>query len=389
MTHRDALGTVICMPIRSRRSRIARTTLLDGAVALGLAAIEISSAALVARESGEPRLTLAAVILLLVETLPIAVLRRYPLPVWAVTWAAAATFGIRHYPDPFMHLGAVASLYGAVALGSRRTAIVVGVASMVVGMAATALAGDAPAIDYYVAAVSIVLVWLLADNQRAAVSTREHERERETRRIVGEERRRVARELHDIVAHRVSMMIVQAEAGASASSASHDAAERQFDAIATTGREALAELRRLLGVLRDDDRRAETTPQPGLDRLDALVEEMEGAGLSIGLTVEGDARPLPAGVELSGYRIVQEALTNSLRHAGPAHVEVRLRYSDDALDLEVVDDGAGPAEHAERRNSYGLVGIRERVALFGGTLSVGERPGGGFVVGARLPLTAR
>ena len=229
-------------------------------------------------------------------------------------------------------------------------------------------------------------MWILGNNRRVTAATLDAEREHETQRIVAEERRRVARELHDIVAHRVSMMIVQSEAGASVAAVSDDETAQRFDAIATSGREALAELRRLLGVLRDDDHTASIAPQPSIDQLDALVDEMVEAGLSIDVMVEGPMRPLPPGVELSGYRIVQEALTNALRHAGSTHVEVRLRYSDDALDLEVSDDGVG---RVGPTNGYGLVGIHERVALFGGTLTIGERPEGGFIVGARLPLAAR
>jgi signal transduction histidine kinase len=181
-------------------------------------------------------------------------------------------------------------------------------------------------------------------------------------------------------------MIVQSEAGASVANGTGAGVADRFDAIATTGREALAELRRLLGALRDPDDRDELAPQPGIDRLDALVEAMTGAGLSVVLHVEGPVRPLPAGVELSGYRIVQEALTNSLRHAGPVHVAVRLCYSEDALELEIADDGPGRRDGPP---GWGLVGIRERVAMFGGSVTVGERAGGGFVVGATLPLHAR
>jgi len=359
---------------------------VDLCIALSLAAIEISSAALVARESGEPRLTVTAVVLLLAETLPIVWVRRAPIPVLVVSGAAAGVFGVLDYPDPFLHLGVLVAFYVAACLWSTRTAVIALVTALVATFAATALAGDSDAVDFYVAVVSVVLAWALGRNQRRRLHELDAERDAEAARLVAEERQRIARELHDIVAHRVSMMIVQSEAGGSVASGANDDLAERFDAIATSGREALSELRRLLGVLRDDTRPDELSPQPGMDRLEALVDEMAGAGLSVELHVEGRVRSLPPGVELSGYRIVQEALTNSLRHAGPAKVAVRLRYSEDALDLEIADDGLGTRD---RSAGWGLVGIRERVAMFGGSVTMGERPGGGFVVDATLPLATR
>jgi signal transduction histidine kinase len=306
--------------------------------------------------------------------------------VLAVSAIAACVFGIRNYPDPFLHLGALLALYALACLCPRRTTVIAGALTLLVAFAATALAGDADAVGFYLVGVTVALAWLLGWNQQTRVQELETERDFHAERVVAEERQRVARELHDIVAHRVSMMIVQSEAGGSVASGGGDDVAERFDANAASGREALTELRRLLGVLRNQDEADQLAPQPSIDRLDSLVDEMAGAGLSVVLSVEGRVRSLPPGVELSGYRIVQEALTNSLRHAGPANVTVRLRYSDDALDLEIADDGPG------RRGSsvgWGLVGIRERVAMFGGSLTVGERPGGGFLVGATLPLDAR
>lgn len=353
-------------------------------VALSLAALEIGSAALVAAEPGKPRLTVAAVALLLAETLPLVWVRRRPVPVLVVSVTAACVFGIRDYPDPFLHLGALVALYAVACLCPRRTAVIAGVLSLLAAFAATALAGDADVVNYYLVAVSAGLAWLLGWNQQTRIAELDAERELHTATVIAEERRRVARELHDIVAHRVSMMIVQSEAGGSVATGAADDLAEQFDAIAASGREALTELRRLLDILRDRDHLDELAPQPSFDRLGALVDEMEGAGLSVALSIEGRVRPLPPGVELSGFRIVQEALTNSLRHAGRANVAVRLRYSDDALDLEIADDGPGRPHGA---TGWGLVGIRERVAMFGGTVTMAERPGGGFVVGATLPLT--
>jgi signal transduction histidine kinase len=156
--------------------------------------------------------------------------------------------------------------------------------------------------------------------------------------------------------------------------------------VERTGREALLEMRRLLGALRAPDEHAELAPQAGLSELPALVERTEAAGLPVALRVEGEPVALPLGVDLSAYRIVQEALTNALKHAGAAHAEVAIRYQPDAIDIEVVDDGRGPA--ASNGGGHGLVGMRERATLYGGEFTAGAREGGGFVVRARLPIPA-
>jgi signal transduction histidine kinase len=158
-----------------------------------------------------------------------------------------------------------------------------------------------------------------------------------------------------------------------------------FDAIADTGRTALTELRRLLGVLRSPGEPGSRVPQPSVTELEPLVESVRRAGLPVDLRVEGADRPLPPGVDLSAYRIVQEALTNSVKHAGPAHASVLVRYGEHDLELEVVDDGRGPRPAAGSSPGHGLAGMRERTALLGGQLDVGPVPGGGFAVRARLP----
>jgi signal transduction histidine kinase len=154
--------------------------------------------------------------------------------------------------------------------------------------------------------------------------------------------------------------------------------------IQDTGREAIVELRRMLGLLRDPVAGASLAPEPGVDRLDALLEQVRAAGLPVELTVEGEPRRLPPGIDRSAYRIVQEGLTNTLKHAGPAHASVRLRYGDRALELEVLDDGRGP--EGASRGGFGLLGMRERAALYGGMLAADARPDGGYALRARLPL---
>ena len=213
----------------------------------------------------------------------------------------------------------------------------------------------------------------------------DRERDLAAREAVVAERTRIARELHDVVAHSVSVMVVQAQAGPRLLSAP-EAAGEAFRSIETTGREALVELRRLLGVLRGGDDGPATSPQPGLARLEALVEQVREAGLRVDLRVEGEPVQLPAGVDLSAYRIVQEALTNTLKHAGRAEAEVIVRYNASALELEVLDNGTGPPPHPNG-TGHGLVGMRERIALYGGSFEAGSRNGHGFAIRARLPLS--
>ena len=216
----------------------------------------------------------------------------------------------------------------------------------------------------------------------------EEDREAHRRAAVADERRRLAREMHDVVAHSISVMVVQAGGARRILERDPARAAEAAARIEQTGREALTEMRRLLGVLRPADQPAERAPQPGLDRLDELVERARAAGLPVQVHVVGERRELPGGVDLAAYRVVQEALTNCLRHAGAAPAEVTLRYGDEALELEVADRGPGAASTTGDGRGHGLVGMRERVRVHGGELEAGARPGGGFTVRARLPVGA-
>jgi signal transduction histidine kinase len=220
--------------------------------------------------------------------------------------------------------------------------------------------------------------------------TRRGRRADAARRAIADERARIARELHDVVAHNVSLIVVQAVAAEDVFDARPDVARDALRKIEVSGRAALAELRRLLETVRPDTAEDGNEPQPGLDRLDALAESVQAAGLEVVVRREGAAVALPAGVDLSAYRIVQEALTNTLRHAGASRAEVTVRYGPREIGVEVVDDGAGAAAGAVDGESagHGIVGMRERAALVGGTVEVGAAPGGGFRVRADLPLGA-
>ncbi|MEZ0285921.1 MAG: sensor histidine kinase [Thermoleophilia bacterium] len=211
-------------------------------------------------------------------------------------------------------------------------------------------------------------------------------RESEARAAVAEERARIAREMHDVVAHSLSVMVVQAEAAEAMLDSDPERARRPLAAVQQTGRGALGELRRMLGVLREmADEGPALAPQPGLSGLDELARHVREAGLPVTVRVEGEPRPLSPGIDLSAYRIVQEGLTNALKHAGPATAEVVVRYGQRDLELEVRDDGRGRASGANG-GGHGLLGMRERVAIYGGDLAAGPRPGGGFALTARLPL---
>jgi signal transduction histidine kinase len=219
--------------------------------------------------------------------------------------------------------------------------------------------------------------------ERAAQLEREHAAE--ARRAVVEERTRIARELHDVVAHRVSLMTVQAGAAKTVAADDPEGASQAMQAVETAGRQALDELRHLLGVLRPEAEAEALGPQAGLADVPRLVEQLRAAGLDVTLTMDGEPADLPAPVDLSAYRIVQEALTNALKHAGPgARTEVRLHTDDRGVDIEVLDDGRGATTLTG--SGHGIIGMRERALLLGGRLDAGLRPGGGFQVVARLPI---
>jgi signal transduction histidine kinase len=225
---------------------------------------------------------------------------------------------------------------------------------------------------------------LTAELHEAAVRAAD-EREAEALRAVAEERRRIAREMHDVVAHSVSMMVVQAGGARRILERDPARAVAAAELIERTGREALGEMRRLLGVLHPDEH-AEYAPQPTLRELDALVERARGAGVPVELRIAGEPRALPAGVDLAAFRVVQEALTNVVKHAGGAAAEVSVHYRADAVEVRIADRGSGGLNARLDSGGHGLVGMRERVRMYGGELRAGRMRGGGFEVHVRLPL---
>lgn len=216
------------------------------------------------------------------------------------------------------------------------------------------------------------------------------EREQQARLAVAKERVRIARELHDVVAHHVSVMGIQAAAARQVFDQRRQDALAALASVETTSRQAITDLHQLVGLLRHDDETDDPklVPQPGLKQLPALIDQVQESGLPVTLVIEGNPRPLTEAVELSAFRIVQEALTNTLKHAGPARAWVSIRYHNRRVELEVLDDGCSPPS-IRLSGGEGLVGMRERVALHGGHLEAGARPGGGFRVHATLDGQAR
>ena len=226
--------------------------------------------------------------------------------------------------------------------------------------------------------------WTRGVEQARRAEERALRTEREARHAVEEERGRITRELHDVLAHSVSVMTVQASAVRRRLLPEQERERQALMTVEETGRQALAEMRRLVGIMRSEEEVPALAPQPGLGTLPALVEQVRKSGLPVELHVEGEPVRLPAGVDLSAYRIVQEALTNALKHAGPAHAWVSVRYADEDVEIDVENDGS--SDGAVDADGPGLVGMRERVALCGGELHSGPRPGGGFKISARLPV---
>ena len=326
----------------------ARPLLADGLLAALVAAFSLVALAYARRDCDglcEPG-GAAAVALVAGQSLPLVWRRRYPLAVSLVTGLATAAYGLAPYPDLAMPIpiGGVIGMYSVAAWGSRAGALLAGgIAAAVVIVVMSLPRTDADLVDASFASLALAGAWLLGDRARvqralaAELAERalrlERERAVEAQRAVASERARIARELHDVVAHHVSMMVVQAEAGPVATERDPGRAAGAFEAIAATGRQALVEMRRLLGVLRGDgDQAPSLAPQPGLADVRSLVEQVGRAGLRVELVVEGTEAPLPAGVDLSAYRIVQEALTNAVKHSGPSRARILVRYGADDLD---------------------------------------------------------
>ena len=315
--------------------------------------------------------------------------------------ATGAWFLIGH-SDGFIPLAVMVALYSVAAYGSRAdgiTSLVITELFVVISFLSILMReSDISLIQLAVNVLMFLGIWVLGDRTRvrrelvdqlrSEAQQAERSRELTSELAVSDERTRIARELHDVVAHSVSVMVVQAGAGRRVAEAQPERAMEVLTAIEDVGRDALADLRRMVGVLRDQPGAEGLAPQPSLTDLDELAQRLAAAGLPVRVEQVGEPRRVPSGLELTAYRIVQEALTNVMKHAGVVcEVVVTVRYGDGALVVEVDDDGRGAAGAAhEQLTSSGLLGMRERVAVFDGRLHVGPRPGGGFRIRAVLPI---
>jgi signal transduction histidine kinase len=384
---------------RWRRLRTAGPWALDGLLAVVAAGVGVATLATVLPfDPGSPR-AVAAYLLLLAHTLPIAVRRRWPLQTLAwglVTGAAFAALGLNLVSLSFAILIYV---YSVAAHCPRRRSLA-GLAAteallLLVWLARPRLVGDGGTL--VIDGLIVAAAWWLGDGtrrrQEAAAEARrraeelERAREELARRAVTEERLRIARELHDVVAHSMSIIAVQSGVGVHVLDSQPEEARKALVAVEATSRQALVEMRRLLGVLRQEhEPRGSLAPAPGLAEVEALAAEVARAGVRVEVRIEGTPAELPAGLDLTAYRIVQEALTNVVRHAGPATARVAIQHGDGRVAVEVVDDGSGVDPGDLERGGLGIAGMRERAALYGGTLEAGPLPGGGFRVAATLPV---
>jgi signal transduction histidine kinase len=364
-----------------QRLRSLDLRLLDGALALGLTVWAIAELPSLSEHTSKPAL--------LVMTAAIAFRRRWPLGVLVVAFGCllAENDGDGRIPELAALLVAV---YSA-ALYSRHRLIVFTVVALAASFAA-AIGGGLPVTNQALLPFLIAgPVWLAGSALRRrerradAWADRASRLEREQDIALAKERSRIARELHDVVTHGVSVMVLQTGAARQILSKDPSGAGELLRSVESGGRSALDELRRLLGLLSSDDT-APLTPAPGVAQVPPLVERVREAGLPVELAVEGDAQPLPAGIDLAAYRIVQEALTNALKHSRLAPTRVILRYGEGALELEVIDQGP-PVSADINRNGRGLVGMRERVAIYGGTVEAKPETTRGYAVRVRLPFT--
>jgi signal transduction histidine kinase len=376
------LGSIAC------RVRQAPPWVGDGVLALVL----LLPAATTVGDNAQPEPIGLFIAFVLLQTLPLTVRRYWPRSVLAVT--IGSSLGNTLLTDsPALPVGVVVALYTVAAHCDRKTAVRGAVAASAVlpALLFSPGGGDGTGLLTPVGLL-LSVAWALGDNLRTRraylreVEDRaerlEREREENMRRAAADEQARIARELHDVIAHNVSVMVVQAAAAGDVFDSQPGKAREALDSIEKTGREALTELRRLLGAVRTHE--GDKVPQPGLARLESLLDQVRAAGLRVELDVQGEATELPLGIDLSAYRIVQEALTNTIKHADASRADVVVRYSDEELAIDVFDDGVGPSENGD--GGHGLIGMRERVSLYEGRLEAGPRPEGGFAVCARFPL---
>ena len=389
---------------RHRRGPRLAPEVADGLLGLAVVAVQLLLLGLEVNQGpGSPFANPngLALALILLQGLPLAWRRRRPLVTFGVVLAANTAYYAIGFPPSQFDFGLPLALFSVAAERDRRTSLAA--LAVVQGLlAAQWLARLGP---YWANASWVLALYLLfffsamwawgryvrirrayAQALVDRAERAEQDRQQEAGRAVAAERARIARELHDVIAHHMSVMVIQAGAARRLLESAPDQARGALAAVEEAGRRGLEAVPGLLRALREEGRPDGLAPQPTLAELGALVAQVSAAGLPVELRIEGTPRPLPAAVDLSAYRVAQEALTNSLKHAGPARAELTIRYGPDSLEVTTVDSGRGRSAARASGAGHGLIGMRERVKLFGGDLRTGTGLEGGFVVAARFPL---
>jgi signal transduction histidine kinase len=346
--------------------------------------------------AGSGRPGVIAVVLALAVVVPLLARRRRPDLVLVASGTALLGYDALNYPSGLVFLGTFWAVYsyGSHRRGDRLWPLAVWIAEILAHLAITGGHDQSQTVVIYLAATAVT--WIRGDAIRSGLIRSAREKEARALQAVTDERARIARELHDVVAHALGVIVVQAGGAGAVPGLAEADAKNVLANIERTGRQAFAEMRRLVGVLRADEHQAALAPQPAIAEIPALLTDLAASGLDVTLEVGGSARPVSPGVELAAYRIVQEALTNCLKHAAPTRARVGLAWSAEALAVTVEDDGPGAggatavaaarARGTADSGGNGVAGMRERALLFGGDFCAGPRPGGGYRVAARLPL---
>jgi signal transduction histidine kinase len=366
---------------------------LDLAIAFGVGVLQVLGT-YGAGQGQHEREPLDALAFILLAAGPVALIarRRFPVAVYALVFSVTLSYALLGYPRGPIFLSLLVAFFTVVITG-HRLAAVLGLAAGYFGFLWLPYLLDlepAPSMGAILALAAWLLVLLFTAEfvrvrkERTMEATRI--REEEARRRASEERLRIARELHDALGHHISLINVQAGVALHVNEQLPEQARSALGAIRQASKEALTELRSVLDILRQGDEQAPRSPTPTLARLDSLVSQATAAGLTVRTETLGQVRPLPFGIDVAAFRIVQEALTNVARHAGPATATVQIAYGERDLTVQVDDDGRGPGQQPRTGSEKGILGMRERVAALSGDLEAGPRPGGGFRVRARLPL---
>ncbi|MFF4774893.1 sensor histidine kinase [Microtetraspora fusca] len=379
---------------KRRHSLLVDTLALTPLMLLGLLS------ALVASAVPEVYGRFSTVVLLLLSAmlvLPLIWRRKYPVATFAIVALVCFVQWLVEISTLPVNVAVLVGMYGVAARRPLKWAIAAAVVTEI-GIFLWLLRTTDDVLDQWPGpTVFVVAVWVTGiyvnmrqryvESLLERAERAERERDQQARIAAAAERTRIARELHDVVAHNVSVMVVQADGAGYAIDSDPEQARRAVQAVSSTGRQALAEMRRLVGVLRDDHTSSEEyAPQPGLEQLADLIEQVRASGLPVDFTMSGPRHEVPEGEQLVIYRIIQEALTNTLKHGGPGvRASVQVEYGAHDVTLTVSDDGRG-ASAARADDGHGLIGMRERVGMYGGTVQAAPRPGGGFRVTARLPI---